>query len=180
MTDQDKKLAGAQNKKKKFYGQYAKRMAARRTTYKSKVAGLEDDMLDVGAASDPVKFSKSLKNIENYTQKTYRSPDGMVKMLQHMKKVTLSYPTKPKKQDLQCCDKDGNPDEDMFKMAVFARKEDNKSMKSRMDKYRDNELNPRALIYNQCSPKLMNKLEATDGYSKAKNTNDVAKLLTMI
>jgi hypothetical protein len=50
-----------------------------------------------------------------------------------MKKVTLSYPTKPKKQDPQCCDKDGNPDTDMFKMAMFAWEEDYKSMKSRMD-----------------------------------------------
>ncbi len=30
----------------------------------------------------------------------------------------------------QCCDKDGNPDEDVFEMAVFAWKEDYKSMKS--------------------------------------------------
>jgi hypothetical protein len=71
-------------------------MAAKRTTYKSKVAGLEDDMFNVGAASDLTKFSKSLKNMENYIQKTYRSPDDMVKTLQHMKKVTLSYPTKPR------------------------------------------------------------------------------------
>ena len=41
----------------------------------------------------------------------------------------------------QCCDEDGNPDEDMFEMAVFAWKEDYKSMKLRMDKYRDNESN---------------------------------------
>jgi hypothetical protein len=87
------------------------------------VAGLEDNTFNVGAASDPAKFSKLLKNIENYIQKTYRSPDDM-------KKVTLSYPTKPKKQDPQCCDEDGNPDEDMFEMAVFAWKEDYKSMKS--------------------------------------------------
>ncbi len=56
-------------------------MAAGRTTYKSKVAGLEDNTFDVGAASDPAKFSKLLKNIENYIQKTYRSPDDMVKTL---------------------------------------------------------------------------------------------------
>jgi hypothetical protein len=56
-------------------------MAAGRTTYKSKVAGLEDDTFNVGAASDPAKFSKLLKNIENYIQKTYRSPDNMVKTL---------------------------------------------------------------------------------------------------
>ena len=53
-------------------------------------------------------------------------------------------------------------------------------MKSRMDKYKDNESNAWALIYNQCSPKLTNKPEATDGYNGAKSTNDVAKLLTMI
>jgi hypothetical protein len=180
MADQDKKPAGAKNKKKRFYGQYTKGMAAGRTTYKSKVAGLEDDTFNVGAASDPAKISKLLNNIENHIQKTYRSPDNMVKMLQHTKKVTLSYPTKPKKQDLQCCDKDGNPDEDMFKMAMFAWKEDYKSMKSRMDIYRDNELNAWALIYDQCSPKLKNKLDATDGYSGAKSANNVAKLLTMI
>jgi hypothetical protein len=65
-------------------------MAAGRATYKSKVAGLEDSTFDVGAASDPTKFSKLLKNIENYIEKIYRSPDDMVKTLQHMKKVALS------------------------------------------------------------------------------------------
>jgi hypothetical protein len=119
MADQDKKTAGAENKKKKFYGRYAKGIAARRTTYKSKVAGLEDDTFNVRAASNPAKFSKSLKTIENCIQKTYRSPDDMVKMLQQMKKVSLSSLTKPKKQHPQCCNKDGNPDADVFGMAVF-------------------------------------------------------------
>jgi hypothetical protein len=59
-------------------------MVARRTTYKSKVAGLEDNTFNVGAASDLAKFSKSLKNIKNYIQKTYRSQDDMVKTLQNM------------------------------------------------------------------------------------------------
>jgi hypothetical protein len=34
-------------------------------TYKSKVAGLEDNIFDVGAASNPARFSKLLENIEN-------------------------------------------------------------------------------------------------------------------
>ncbi len=68
MADQDKKPAGAENKKK-IYGRYAKGMAAGRTTYKSKVAGLEDDTFDVGATSDPAKFSKLLKNIENTSRR---------------------------------------------------------------------------------------------------------------
>ncbi len=48
-------------------------------------------------------------------------------------------------------------------MAVFSWKEDYKSIKLRMDKYRDNESNAWALIYNQCLPELKNKLKATDG-----------------
>jgi hypothetical protein len=155
-------------------------MVARSTTYKSKVAGLDNGRFDVGAASDPAKFSNSLEIIENYIQKTYRSPDNMVKRLHQMKKVTLSYLAKPKEQDPQCCNKDGNPGADMFEMAMFAWKEDYKSMKSRMEKYKDNESNAWALLYNQCLPTLKNKLKGTDGYNGFKSTNDVAKLLTII
>ncbi len=104
----------------------------------------------------------------------------MVKMLQQMKRVTLSYPAKPKKQGPKCCDENGNPDPDAFNMAVFAWKEDYKSMKSRMDKYSDNKSNACALIYNQCLPKLKNKLEGMEGYNWAKSANNVAKLPTMI
>jgi hypothetical protein len=38
---------------------------ATKTSYKSKVAELEDNVFDVGASSDPEKFSKLLKRIEN-------------------------------------------------------------------------------------------------------------------
>jgi hypothetical protein len=65
-------------------------------------------------------------------------------------------------------------------MAVFAWKEDYKSMKLRMDKYKGNKSNKWALIYDQCSQELKNKLEGTEGYDGVKNTNNVAKLLTMI
>ncbi len=51
MADQDKKLVGANNKKKKLYGQYTKGMVAGRTMHKCKVAGLEDDTFD---AEQPV------------------------------------------------------------------------------------------------------------------------------
>ncbi len=39
---------------------------ATKTSYKSKVAELEDEVFDVGASSDITKFSKLLKSIENY------------------------------------------------------------------------------------------------------------------
>ncbi len=41
---------------------------------------------------DPAKFSKSLKSIENYIQKTYKMPDDIVKAIQQMKRPTLDYP----------------------------------------------------------------------------------------
>ena len=97
-----------------------------------------------------------------------------------MKRVTLGYPERPKKTDKECCESSGDPDADAFNMAVFAWKEDYKSMKSRMDTYKSNESNAWALIYGQCSPELKNKLKGTQGYDAAKNANDVAKLLMMI
>ncbi len=70
-----------------------------------------------------------LKNIKNYIQKTYKDPDDMVKTIQQMKRLSLSYPEKPKKTDKDCCDSNGDQDPDVFDMAVFAWKEDYKSMK---------------------------------------------------
>jgi hypothetical protein len=72
----------------------------------------------------------------------------MVMTIQQMKRVILKYPKKPKKIDAVCCNANGDPDPDMFKKAVFAWKEDYKSMKSRMEKYKGNESNVWALIYN--------------------------------
>jgi hypothetical protein len=97
-----------------------------------------------------------------------------------MKRVILNYPKKPKKTDAACCNANGDPDPDMFEMAVFVWKEDYKSTKSRMDKYKGNESNAWALIYDQCSAETKNKLERTQGYNTAKSGNNVAKLLTMI
>jgi hypothetical protein len=43
-----------------------------KTSYKSRVAEIKDEVFDVGASSDPTKFSKLLKSIENYIQKNYK------------------------------------------------------------------------------------------------------------
>ena len=90
----------------------------------------------------------------------------------------MNYPEKPKKADYK--DENGDEDPDAFEMAVFAWKEDYKSMRARKDKYQDNESNVWALIYDQCSPELKNKLEGGDGYEKCKSGNDVGALLIMI
>jgi hypothetical protein len=67
MAEQEKMPGGADGKKKKFHrGGFARGEMTGRSTYKSKVQGLENNTLDVGASGDPTKFSKLLKNIENY------------------------------------------------------------------------------------------------------------------
>jgi hypothetical protein len=55
-----------------------------RGNYKSRLEGLEDDTFNIGALSNPAKFSKLLKNIETYIQKNYKSPDDIMKALQQM------------------------------------------------------------------------------------------------
>ncbi len=49
-----------------------------------------------------------------------------------------------------------------------------------MDKYKSNESNVWALIYDQCYAELKNKLKGTQGYDTAKSGNNMAKLLTKI
>jgi hypothetical protein len=62
MAEQEKKPGGADGKKKKFYGgRFTKGATTGRSTYKSKVQGLENDTFNVGASSNPAMFSKSLK-----------------------------------------------------------------------------------------------------------------------
>jgi hypothetical protein len=90
MAEQEKKPGEGYGRKEKFYGRFAKGGTVGRSTYKSKVQGLENNTFNVGASSDPAKFSKSLKNIENYIQKTYKNPDDMVKTIQQIKRVSLS------------------------------------------------------------------------------------------
>ena len=76
MAEQEKKTATAARRKNHRFGNRAGQ-SGQKSTYKSKVNGLEEDTFDVGASSDPAKFSKSLKSIENYIQKTYKMPDDI-------------------------------------------------------------------------------------------------------
>ena len=57
MTEQEKKPSGVDERKKKFYGgRFAKGATTGRSTYKSKVQGLENDTFDDGASSDPAQW----------------------------------------------------------------------------------------------------------------------------
>ena len=176
MTEQEKKPGAAAGRKKNNY-RFGQRSSLPKSNYKSKIAGLEDDTFDVGASSDPAKFSKSLKSIETYVQRTYKMPDDIVKAIQQMERPTLISP-KPLKSE--CTDNHGVFDEDEYDLAKFAWKENYKAAMKRKEKYDENESNAWALIYDQCSPELKNKLEGASGYESCKKDNDVVSLLTMI
>jgi hypothetical protein len=132
----------------------------------------------VGASSDPAKFSKSLKAIETYIQKTYKMPDDIVKSLQQMKRPTLAFPAKPKKAT--CVDENNVFDEDEYELAKFTWKEEYKAALYKKEKYKENKSKAWALIYDQSSPELKNKLKGTSGYDASKKDTDGMALLTMI
>jgi hypothetical protein len=63
MAGQEKKLAVAAQKKNYRFGNRTGQSGSK-STYKSKVVGLEEDTFDVGASSNPAKFSRLLNSIE--------------------------------------------------------------------------------------------------------------------
>jgi hypothetical protein len=112
---QETKKPAAAGRKNRY--RFGLRNQGTKSSYKSKVVGLEDDIFDVGALSDPAKYSKSLKSIENYIQKTYKKPDDIAKAIQQLKRPALDYPKQPKKSE--CLDENGDPDDDAFELAKF-------------------------------------------------------------
>ena len=178
MSEQDQtKLAKARKKNRYQFNNRGNQ--ATKTRYKSKIAKLGDEVFDIGAASDPAKFRKSLKSIENYIQMNYKTCDDIVKAIQQLKRPTLNYPKQPTRANY--ANASGNVDEDEFEMSKFDWKVDYKGMKYQKDKYKDNKLNAWALVYGQCSPELKNKLKGTSGYDNAKAPDsNVVKLLIMI
>jgi hypothetical protein len=178
MAEPEKKLATAPHNRKSYWFGNRAGQAGAKSTFKSKVTELEEDTFDVGASSDPARFSKSLKAIEMYIQKTYKMPDNIVKSIQQMKRPTLAFPAKPTKAT--CVDENNLFDEDEYEMAKFTWKEEYKATLYRKEKYKENESNAWALIYDQCSLELKNKLKGTSGYDASKKDNDVVALLMMI
>jgi hypothetical protein len=164
--------------KKKHYRFSRRNPQPRYSPYTSNVAEIKDNIFDVGATSNPTKFTKSLKNIETYIQMMNKIPDDIVKGIQKMKRPTFDRPEKPDKS--KCMDSVGNYDADEYDMVKFTRKEDWKLIKTREQKYQENKASAWVLVYNQCSSKMKVKLDGTSGYEQSKNDNDVIALLTKI
>jgi hypothetical protein len=66
MAEQKIELLGGKGKKKRYHRAFAGEAATAKLDYKSAVVGLENNTFNVGAWSDPAKFSKLLRNIKNY------------------------------------------------------------------------------------------------------------------
>ncbi len=132
-----------------------------KSPYTSNVAEIKDNTFNVGCSSDPAKYRKLLKSIKTYIQRTYKMPEDIVKAIQNMIRPSFDPPDKPDKS--KCLDDAGKFDPDEFEMEKFTWKEDWKLMNSRKQKYKKNEANTWALVYNQCSNKLRVKLEGTSG-----------------
>ena len=135
---EDEKKPAVVAGKKKYYGRFGGRAMNNpqvKSSYTSSVAELKDDIFDVGNSSDPAKYSKSLKNIETYIQRTYKMPDDIVKAIQSKTKPVFDPPMKPDKKT--CVDKNNDFDADEYELAKFTWKEDWKLVNQRKVKYED-------------------------------------------
>jgi hypothetical protein len=179
MAEEGKNPAVATRRKKNNYNQFGGRpFPQSKSPCTSNVAEIKDDTFHAGSSSDPAKYSKLLKSIETYIHRTYKMPDDIVKEIQN--RIRLSFDPPEKLDKSKCLDHARKSDPDVFEMAKFTCKEDWKLMKSRKQKYEENEVNAWALVYNQCSNELRVKLEGTSGYELCKKENKVIVLLTMI
>jgi hypothetical protein len=88
MAEQEMKPAMARKKKHyRFGGRPSPQPKS--SLYTSNMAEIKDNIFNVGATSNPEKFTKSLKNIETYIQRTYKMPGNVVKAIQKLKKPTF-------------------------------------------------------------------------------------------
>ncbi len=146
MVEPEKKPAtAARNRKSYWFGNRAGQAGAK-LTFKSKVTELEEDTFNVGTSSDPARFSKSLKSIKTYKQKTYKMPNDIVKSIQQMKRPTLAFPANAKPTKATCVDENNLFNEDKYEMAKFTWKEEYKATLYGKEKYTENKSNMWALI----------------------------------
>jgi hypothetical protein len=178
MAEPETKPATAAHNRKSYQLGNRAGQAGAKLTFKGKVTKLEEDTFNVGASSDPARFSKSLKAIKTYIQKTYKMLNDILKSIQQMKCPMLVFPAKPTKAT--CVDENNLFIKDEYEMVKVTWMEEYKATLYRKANYKENKSNAWALIYDQCSSELKNKFEGTSGYGTSKKDNDVVALLMMI
>jgi hypothetical protein len=113
MAEENKKPAVGARRKKNNYNQFGGRpFPQSKSPYTSNVAEIKDKMFNGGSSSDPAKYSKLLKSIETYIQRTYKMPDDIVKAIQNMIRSSFDPPEKQDKS--KWLDDAGKFDPDKF------------------------------------------------------------------
>ncbi len=100
MAECEKKMAVAGKKKHNTFGGRPNPQP-KSSPYTSNVVEIKDNIFNVDATSDPANFTKSLKNIETYIQRTYKMPDDIVTAIQKMKKPTFDPPGETRQEQMR-------------------------------------------------------------------------------
>ncbi len=81
---------------------------------------IKDNTFHVGGSNDPAKYSKLLKSIKTYIQRTYKMHDDIVKAIQNMIRPSFNPPEKMDKS--KCLDNVRKFDPDEFEMSSHGKK----------------------------------------------------------
>jgi hypothetical protein len=135
MAEEDKKPTVGARRKKNNYNQFGGKPFPQsvKVMYMSNVVEIKDNTFHVDGSSNPAKYSKLLKSIKTYIQRTYKMPDNIVKGIQNMIRPSFNPPEKPDKS--KCLDNAGRFDLDEFEMAKFTWKEGSRNTKKTRPTY---------------------------------------------
>ena len=140
--------------------------SAVKSDYKTKTAGLEEDTCDVGEARFAAKFQKTTDNIALYVQREYTDGASVAFDMKTMIATMIVLPSTPAS---------GASDAE-----TFIWKEEYKEAKKKKNTLEANNKKAFALIYGQCSPKLISKIKASNLWEQANKDQDVVQLLKII
>ena len=134
--------------------------------HKTKVTGLKEDTYDIGEAKFAAKFQKSTENIALYVQREYTDGASLAHDMKLMRATPIALPQPPNA---------GTSDLD-----AFIWKEEYKEAKKKKVALEENNKKAFALVYGQCSPKLISKIKGSNLWQKADKDQDIVQLLIII
>jgi hypothetical protein len=150
-------------------------MSTKKSTFKSKIAELEDDTFTTGHPSDAAKYERAAETITNYIQREYTAGTYLTQAIRHGGAVSIDLPTKPIKDE-----KATGFDQNVYDLQVFAWKEEATGIIKNNTRIAEGNHKMFALFIEQCEPPMRTKLKGTKGYDEAYKIQDGVKLLELI